>query len=714
LYLGRNTIDSALVPGGPRATVLAAGGDLYLVSHGALQEGASLGEGEVVRTSAGGRAMLQLADGSRVEMNQRTELSLHAAWSGQTIRLNRGDIIVEAARQRRGQLRVVTRDSMVSVKGTVFAVSAGTAGSLVSVVEGAVQVSQPGANKVITPGQQSATSAALERVDVRQAIAWSQEKEKYFALLAEFIGIEKQLHQMSTPAPRTEAKLLKYIPTGTHVYVAIPNLSGAIRQAMSLLDQRARSSPVLDEWWNSEHGKELRKTFDNVQAVAPLLGEEVVLVLGTQAGSNDPRSNKVPLLLAQVQPGRTDALKQALDRIAAETKGGLPYRLSQDLLLISENAATLSAVAAQLGGSASSPFAAEIAQRYRKGVSWLLGLDVAAFDPDAKENEGRLLGLGNMRYLFFEQRSSGGRDENEATLSFQGARTGIASWLATPGSSGSGEYISPEAVFVLSASTRNARQAFDEMLAILGQQGNVIEEMREFEAETGVSIGNDIASSLGTDFTIAVERPSLPVPGWVAAYEVLRPTVLDDTVRRLVEVFNRKVDAGQVHPSQAGHRLTLTQETVSGRPWNVLKPATGTLALYWTYDRGYLVASTDRALAVRAITLRDTGSSLVRSLRFQERFPATSGLHHSGFLWLNTSGVLADLANLVDSPAIKNLMGSRDPILVVMDGEMERIHAASRTRLTSLILDVMLAGGAVHEGANPPHTTRKELKSRTM
>jgi ABC-type Na+ transport system ATPase subunit NatA len=105
------------------------------------------------------------------------------------------------------------------------------------------------------------------------------------------------------------------------------------------------------------------------------------------------------------------------------------------------------------------------------------------------------------------------------------------------------------------------------------------------------------------------------------------------------------------------------------------------------------VASTERALAVRAITLRDTGSSLVRSLRFQERFPATSGLHHSGFLWLNTNGVLADLANLVDSPAIKNLMGSRDPILVVIDGETERIHAASRTRLTSLILDVMLAGG---------------------
>ena len=50
----------------------------------------------------------------------------------------------------------------------------------------------------------------------------------------------------------------------------------------------------------------------------------------------------------------------------------------------------------------------------------------------------RPLSLLNMRYLFFEQRSGGGREENEATLTFQGSRTGIASWLAlqAPGISG--------------------------------------------------------------------------------------------------------------------------------------------------------------------------------------------------------------------------------------------------------------------------------------
>src|SRR5205085_9611992 len=131
---------------------------------------------------------LQLGDGSRVELNQRTELSVHAAWSGQTIRLDRGDVIVQAARQRRGHLRVITRDSVAAVKGTVFAVSSGSAGSLVSVVEGSVAVSQPGAERILTAGRQAATNSSLEQVKVRQAISWSQDVEKYYTLLAEFAG----------------------------------------------------------------------------------------------------------------------------------------------------------------------------------------------------------------------------------------------------------------------------------------------------------------------------------------------------------------------------------------------------------------------------------------------------------------------------------------------------------------------------------------------
>jgi hypothetical protein len=684
LYAARGRIDSALAPSGPRATVISVSGALYRLPQSILQPGATLADQDVVRTTAGSRAILRLADGSRVELNQRTELAVQAAWSGATIRLDRGDIIVQAAKQRRGYLRVVARDSIASVKGTVFAVSSGAAGSLVSVVEGSVAVSQPGVERTLTAGKHSATNSSLDRVEVRQAIAWSSDVEKYYALLAEFAGIEKQLTELTSPAVRTQARLLQYLPAGTMVYFAIPNLDGAIRQALRLVEQRARDNAALNEWWSSDHGQELKQSLDRVQAVTPLLGEEVVFVMVTDPAH---KGRHIPVVLSQIQAGRQDALRQALDRLIENHPERIPYRISQDLLLISDSGANVAFMASQLGAGSSSPFASEIARRYQNGVGWLVGLDFAMFGGELeKQPEARLLGLLNMRYVFFEQRSGGGRDENEATLAFQGARTGIASWLATPGSAGSTEYVSSEAVAAFSASTRDPRQALDELLF---SATNFASEIRKFEVDTGVNLSADVAASLGTDFTFAIERPTLPIPGWVAALEVVRPAAFDDSVRRLVDAYNRHLT-----PAQSDHKATLAQEDVNGRSWISLRTGLSPLSLHWTYDRGYLIASSDRALATRAIAIRQSGSSLIRSANFQQRFPSTGGMHHSGFFWLNTNGILAELSGLVQSPALKSLMGSRDPLLVVLDGETERIRAGSRSRLTSLILDAMLVHGA--------------------
>ena len=85
LYLGRDTIDAMMAPGGPRATVVSAGGGLYRLasasaearrgaSEGSLEPGAAIGERESVRTGPGAHAVLRLADGSMVDVNERTEL----------------------------------------------------------------------------------------------------------------------------------------------------------------------------------------------------------------------------------------------------------------------------------------------------------------------------------------------------------------------------------------------------------------------------------------------------------------------------------------------------------------------------------------------------------------------------------------------------------------------------------------------------------------
>ncbi len=684
LYLGRDPIDRAMAAPGPRATVVSLAGDVYRLPEGELAPGAELFEEDVMRTGAGAHAVLQLADGSRLEVNQRTKLSVHAAWSGQTVRLDYGDVLMQAAKQRRGRLRVVTWDSVASVKGTIFAVSSATTGSLVSVVEGAVQVSQPGTETTLAPGEQAASTVALGSVSIEQALAWSEDAEKYYSVLAQIMSVEKDLAAAPGPGLRTEHRLLEHLPTDTRAYMAIPNLHGTIQQALVLMDQRAAENETLREWWTSDQLRELRENIDRVQQMAPLLGDEIVFLSAGDSGA--------PLMLAEIQDGREDELRAAIEELA----GGqdVSFEAVDGLLLVSDSAEHLTMMNASLGGGSSSPFAQEIALRYENGVSWLTAVDVRAFTPDAANgNEGaQIFGVSTMNYLFFEQHADG----NDATLFFNGSRTGIASWLATPGPAGSAEYVSSEAVAAFSASMRDPRQAFDEIIEQLGGESQVAAKLAEFEAQTGVSVGLDIAASLGTDLTFAVERPAAPLAGWFVAVEAVNPGALDEAARRLVDAYNAQLQQS----GSDGPQLTYALETVNGVSWRSIAASDGNAVLHWTYDRGYLIASMDRGLAARAIAVRESGSPLIHTSEFQQRFPPTSGLHHSGFFWFNTNGVVADLASMADSPALQSLLNSRDPLLVVFDGEAERIHAASRSRLSGVLLDAALMHGIPHESAS--------------
>jgi hypothetical protein len=58
---------------------------------------------------------------------------------------------------------------------------------------------------------------------------------------------------------------------------------------------------------------------------------------------------------------------------------------------------------------------------------------------------------------------------------------------------------------------------------------------------------------------------------------------------------------------------------------------------------------------------------------------------------LNTKGAaFAMLSQLAPSTAVGELIAGRDPILVVFNGSREQIHASSRTRISGLIMDLML------------------------
>jgi uncharacterized protein (TIGR03435 family) len=138
--------------------------------------------GQVIRNSKE-VATLFLQDGSRVEMNSQSELTLEKADDGVRIRLNAGNIIVTAAKQRSGHLYVQTKDVMVSVVGTVFTVNAEEEGSRVAVIDGEVQVRQGNDVKKLLPGQQVATGPSMLAVPVEANVAWSSSAPAHLALL---------------------------------------------------------------------------------------------------------------------------------------------------------------------------------------------------------------------------------------------------------------------------------------------------------------------------------------------------------------------------------------------------------------------------------------------------------------------------------------------------------------------------------------------------
>lgn len=685
LYIGRDRIDTLLAPSGPRAVVEVASGDLYRLPEGTLRQGAAIRDGEVVRTGPGARAVLRLADGSAVEVNERSELFVNAAWSGQTIHLQRGDVIVQAAKQRHGRLRVQTRDSIASVKGTIFAVSTGMSGSLVTVVEGTVQVDQPGTEKMLTRGQQSASNPGLTATAAGDAVAWSFNSEKYLALLGDFATLEKKFAALPTPALRTQPKLLQYLPANPLVYGAIPNLNGTLQQALVLADQQAGESAVFQEWWSSGSGAKLKDTLSRMQSVFPMLGDEIVFVLA--ANSAGSGKQKIPAVIAQVLPGEQAGLTTALAGLT-----GVQFKLTNQLLLVSDSSADLQWVEANLGQGASSEFAAEIAKRYQQGVGWLIAIDVADMKViPAGRPEHTILDAKAMKYLVFEQKTAQGVEENRATLAFNGARTGFASWIASKGAGGAAEYISADAVLAFSASTLNSLQMYQELVARISQMNpDFPAKLQEIQAKLGVNIADDIASALGTDFAFGIETPTLPVPGWVLTAEVYKPASLDASIAKLVAAFN-----AELKPEDQAKRITMGEETTNGLLWHTLKSSAIKQQVAWTYNQGYLILSNDMGLGAKAIQTRTSGFPLVRSAAFTAQMPSAVGVSPAGFAWLNTKGALSSLIAKIPNPALQKLAVDRDPVLVVLNADTEQLQLASRTRITSVVLDLMLTRSAV-------------------
>jgi hypothetical protein len=689
-------LERFFTPSGPRATVASVDGELYRVTNQGsvvLNPGAPIGEDDEIRTANGARAVVRLTDGSRVEMAERSDLTLSERWSGKTIHLARGSVMVEAAKQRRGRLEVATADCLVSVKGTIFEVSRGTKGSRVSVVEGEVKVDRDGASNLLHRGDQTATSASLAKTSVAEDVSWSGNSAKYAALLGELSGIQKRIEALPGPGLRYQSKLADLLPADTVIFAAIPNPGSTLTEAANIFEERAKESPALNEWWNQSRALQLRGIVNQVSAFSDDLGDEIVLAV-PGGGSQDV------IVLAEA---RLPELRKFLETRFPEPGSPVHWMMHGKIVALATQPASLARIASAVdsgtGGFPATPFGARIKQSYRNGAGWIFAADMeqilsgrVSHAQSAMQPAAYLKGV---RYLMVERKPNLGRTENRASLSFSG-ESALGSWLAAPGPMGSLDFVSPEASFAGAVVVKNPA-------ALLGQLTAMGAPHLDVDAL------KDIAGDLGGEVAIAMDGPLLPTPSWKIAVEVDNPSHLESSIEQWAKSAN----------------VSMTSQGVNGLTYRGLKAPNrmnlygGDYKKFWlqggyeidyVFTDGYLLIAPSPALLTEAIANRAAGITLPRSNNFRAQLPLDGHANFSALLYYNLGSQLGPAVDqlksggLVSGEKLKTMEGltaNREPGLIYAYGEPDRIVVASRSGFFGLNLQTLLGLNSKGAGALP-------------
>lgn len=680
-------------PAGARATVLAATGEVYRLNGATLVPagiGAQLADREVLRTGGGAHASVRLQDGSVVEVSERAAFSVSATRRDTTVHLDRGQIIVEAAKRRTGHLYVASADSRVSVTGTVFSVNRGFKGSRVSVVEGEVHVDHNGGSSVLHAGDQVSTNAAIGKTAITDEIAWSRNFDQHLAMLRQFTELKGKLEQVRLPGLRYGSRLLDSVPEGTTAFVSVPNVGRAISDVQRIIKDQAAASPELQTMLRTQM-PEFEKVASHLSQVSEYLGEEVVVAF-------QPCKGFCGVLIAEVhRPG----LREYLEKLNDGDLNKLRFEFPGNRMVVGEQAPLVEA--AVRGGSrfSQTPFGQKIGDAYKRGVGSLLAADLEAIMIEAKQTDDGFrefagMGMDDARLFLAELRESGNQTQYSASVGFAGARRGIAAWLAEPGPMGSLSFIGPDAQFAASFVVKDAARVLREVLAFADGPDRSRLTLQEFESVTGIRL-EDLAHALGGEFTFAFDGPLLPTPAWKLIVEVKDPASLQAAIEKGVAAGNQKLrENGQPAVELTSERVEQRNLTVHGLRF----PGATVAEAHYAFADGYLVAAPTTALLQVAVANRASGVTLAQSRGFTDLLPRDGRAHFSGMLYQNAgelirlfaknSGAVSGVTPQQQNEA-EALASKVEPMLMALYGEGDRIEVASQGSAINLLMQSMAA-----------------------
>src|SRR5262249_25271591 len=414
------------------------------------------------------------------------------------------------------------------------------------------------------------THDSIERVPVREEIAWSRDAERYIRMLD---AIRNQIdRQLAMPGNRYSTRLLDLVPGDTVLYVAIPNIGETLARANVILEENLQKNDELRGWWEKEQ-KESKKRQGLNQAIELMrefgsyLGDEIVIAAAANPkGSGEPGE---PVVLAEVKDGGAfrSFLEGQLEKLGSERKHARivddPMNIASDgkdeffiwitgdLVAVSPRQDALKSLAARIRQGAkpfaSTPFHAQIANLYRDGAGLVIAADLDRIVMQSLRREkgaaaAQQLGVTDLRYFIVEIKEKDGRPYNRAVVSFRENQRGITSWLAQPGPMGALEFISPHANLVAAFVVKEPTALVDHLFETLKKADpNAWEELQKFQAEQGIDLRNDFAAPLGGEYAFAIDGPVLPIPSWKAVFQVDDQQHLQQTLEHTVEKMNAEM-----------------------------------------------------------------------------------------------------------------------------------------------------------------------------
>ena len=703
---------NGLLPGqhAVRATVESVQGTLYRVSdlgsslvaaQAVIRNGEKIRNGEELRTGKGSRAIFQLLNGAKIEMAERSTVSVSRDWSGTSVQVERGHVIVKTLDKGQKPFVVTAGDVRIPVRNATFSLNRGIKGSRVAVVSGSARFEAPQKTYVLKAGEQAATDYHLVNASLTSEFAWSENADHYLSLLKELSTLQKQIQNIPSPQLRYSSDLAQYLPSSTVLYAAIPNVGGTLSEAKRLFDQRLAESEVLRDWWQQQPASrngELDRALTQISSISQYLGNEIVLAVASSATHQYSK----PVFLADIrQSGLREYLEQNVPAqanlqivsgsapIAASGKDALFVSLDNNVVVASPDAVELQSVNRAVanpgtGQFLTTPFYGRIAHSYSIGAGYLLAVDMEQMVGKSVATRKEVPpGFNNAQYLVLERREVDGDTENRASLSFAGAREGIPSWLGAPGPMGSLDFVSPDANFAVAMVMKTPLTIVQELLSYVSQNdANAAQDLSNMQSELGVSLADDIAAPLGGDATFAIDGPLLPIPAWKLAVEVNDPSHLQQTIATLVDHFNQRPEAAQTG------KIELHSEQVNARTfYSLSNKKTPALAVYYTFVDGYLLAGPTEANLVQAIGNRENGYTLPTSDVFRKQLPGDNYTNFSAIVFHNAGKTLGNAAeqlrssgNLSDGQkrALAALAVAGAPGLICVYGEPDRIVAATK------------------------------------